>query len=138
MAKVGTNASRSTKQRAAIDAALERSENFKSAQQLFEMLRLEGESIGLTTVYRNLQSMAGRGEVDVLRREDGEAIYRRCDSSDHHHHLVCRRCGKSIELENDEIERWTKDVAARHEFSEVTHDLVLFGTCKACGLSGSE
>jgi Fur family ferric uptake transcriptional regulator len=48
---------------------------------------------------------------------------------------VCRHCGNSIELENDEIERWTKDVADRYEFSEVTHDLVLFGTCKTCGLA---
>lgn len=132
MARAQPTASRSTRQRAAISGVLEKAETFKSAQDLFETLRLEGERIGLTTVYRNLQSMASRGEVDVLRREDGETIYRMCNSSDHHHHLVCRECGVAIELENDEIERWTRDVAKRHRFSEVTHDLVLFGVCKNC------
>jgi Fur family ferric uptake transcriptional regulator len=136
VAQIQTTASRATRQRAAIRAALEQAEAFQTAQELFETLRLAGEKIGLTTVYRNLQSMASRAEVDVLRREDGEAIYRRCDSEEHHHHLVCRSCGTSVELENAEIERWTKDVARRHRFADVTHDLVLFGVCDGCRVEG--
>jgi Fur family ferric uptake transcriptional regulator len=124
--------SRATRQRAAISAALEQADTFQTAQELFEALRLEGQKIGLTTVYRNLQSMATRGEVDVLRREDGESIYRRCEMDEHHHHLVCRECGVSVELENAEIERWTTDVAKGHRFTDVTHDLVLFGVCSEC------
>ena len=126
------SASRATKQRSAIAAALEGMDTFLSAQELFETLRAAGHKIGLTTVYRNLQSMATRGEVDVVRRDDGEAIYRRCDSDAHHHHLVCRSCGYSVELENQEIERWTKTVSRRHRFTEVTHDLELFGVCRDC------
>jgi Fur family ferric uptake transcriptional regulator len=132
MAQNQTGVSRATRQRAAISSALEQADSFQTAQELFEALRLEGQKIGLTTVYRNLQSMATRGEVDVLRREDGEAIYRRCESDGHHHHLVCRECGMSVELENAEIERWTTEVAHGHRFSEVTHDLVLFGLCSKC------
>jgi Fur family ferric uptake transcriptional regulator len=138
MIQTQTTASRATRQRAAISAALEQAEAFQTAQELFETLRLDGEKIGLTTVYRNLQSMASRGDVDVLRREDGEAIYRRCNSEEHHHHLVCRNCGKSVELENAEVERWTKDVARRHRFADVTHDLVLFGICDECVTRGEK
>jgi Fur family ferric uptake transcriptional regulator len=127
-----TTTSRATKQRAAITAALDHAQNFQSAQELFEALRLKGHKIGLTTVYRNLQSMVARGDVDVLRREDGEAIYRRCETDEHHHHLVCRNCGVSVELENEKIEGWADAISRRHGFSDVTHDLELFGTCGGC------
>jgi Fur family ferric uptake transcriptional regulator len=132
MAKAPSTASRATKQRAAIAAALEQAETFQSAQELFETLRLKGHRIGLTTVYRNLQSMVTRGDVDLLRREDGEAIYRHCDTAEHHHHLVCRSCGVSVEIENEKIEDWADTVSRRHGFSDVTHDLELFGTCGGC------
>lgn len=124
--------SRGTRQRAAIADAMNEVESFLSAQELHALLKQRGVSIGLTTVYRNLQAMAERGEVDVVRRSDGEAVYRMCATDDHHHHLVCRSCGFSVEIENDEVERWTERAARRHGFSEVSHDLELFGLCGAC------
>ncbi|CPW61167.1 Putative ferric uptake regulator FurB [Mycobacteroides abscessus] len=83
---------RSTRQRAAITALLKRTDEFKSAQDLHDELKRDGEGIGLTTVYRTLQSMSTSGEVDVLRNDTGESVYRRC-SDGHHHHLVCQSCG---------------------------------------------
>ncbi|HLT85715.1 MAG TPA: transcriptional repressor [Phototrophicaceae bacterium] len=80
-----------TRQRAAVSALLERTEDFRSAQQLHESLRESGDTIGLATVYRTLQGLVETGEVDVLRADDGETLYRRCESDKHHHHLVCRR-----------------------------------------------
>jgi Fur family ferric uptake transcriptional regulator len=103
-----------------------------SAQELFETMRSRGDKIGLTTIYRNLQSMVGKGELDVVRRADGESIYRRCDTEGHHHHLVCRNCGFTVELENDELERWTRAAASRYDFVDVTHDVELFGICSSC------
>ena len=84
---------RSTKQRAAVSAALNEVDEFRSAQELHDMLKHRGDSVGLTTVYRTLQSLADAGEVDALRTSEGETVYRRCSSGDHHHHLVCRVCG---------------------------------------------
>ena len=63
-----------------------------------------GEGIGLTTVYRTLQTLADGGEVDVLRTGSGEAVYRRCATAHHHHHLVCRRCGATVEIEGPAVE----------------------------------
>jgi Fur family ferric uptake transcriptional regulator len=123
---------KATRQRAAISSVIDDLGSFVSAQQLHEQLRRRGERVGLTTVYRNLQAMTERGEVDVLRREDGEAVYRRCGTYEHHHHLVCRSCGYSVELENEDLESWTRRAARRHGFSDVTHDLELFGFCEAC------
>src|SRR5690606_13589869 len=85
-------APRATRQRAAVAAALDEVGEFRSAQELHDLLKHRGDSVGLTTVYRTLQSLVDAGEVDVLRTDDGEAMYRRC-SRGHHHHLVCRSCG---------------------------------------------
>jgi Fur family ferric uptake transcriptional regulator len=126
---------KATRQRSAVQEALGSAGGFRSAQQLFDSLRSSGVQIGLTTVYRTLQSLTESGEVDCVRREDGESIYRRCDSEQHHHHLVCRVCGWSVEIENDEVERWAARAASKHGFSEVSHDIEVFGVCSDCGRS---
>ncbi|MGH2828056.1 MAG: Fur family transcriptional regulator [Actinomycetota bacterium] len=123
---------RSTKQRAAIKEVLEAAAGFRSAQELHDDLRAQGRRVGLTTVYRNLQALAQAGEVDVLRANDGEVIYRRCKSGEHHHHLVCTECGTSVEVASDEIERWAARVAQSHGFTPVEHTAEVFGICATC------
>jgi len=122
---------RSTKQRAAVAKLLEQLDDFRSAQDLHEELRTRGEGIGLTTVYRTLQSLADAGEIDVLRIDTGEAVYRRC-SRHHHHHLVCRNCGHTVEVEGPAVEKWAEKVAAENGFTEVSHTVEVFGTCAEC------
>ncbi|MDI2127489.1 Fur family transcriptional regulator [Yinghuangia seranimata] len=125
---------RSTRQRTAVSSLLDEVEDFRSAQDLHDLLKQRGESVGLTTVYRTLQSLADAGEVDVLRTQDGEAVYRRC-SQGHHHHLVCRVCGRTVEVEGPAVERWAGRVAAEHGFTDVSHELEIFGTCGPCTLA---
>lgn len=125
---------RSTKQRTAVSSLLDEVEDFRSAQDLHDLLKQRGESVGLTTVYRTLQSLADAGEVDVLRTQDGEAVYRRC-SQGHHHHLVCRVCGRTVEVEGPAVERWAGRVASEHGFTDVSHELEIFGTCGPCTLA---
>jgi Fur family ferric uptake transcriptional regulator len=123
---------RTTRQRTAVAELLERVDGFKSAQDLHDLLRAAGASVGLTTVYRHLQSLADAGQVDVLRNPDGEAVYRRCPTDAHHHHLVCRVCGRSVEVEGPEVEAWASSIAAQHGFTEVSHTVEVFGTCGEC------
>jgi Fur family ferric uptake transcriptional regulator len=123
---------RSTRQRAAVASALAEVDEFRSAQELHDMLKHRGDSVGLTTVYRTLQSLADAGEVDVLRTSDGESVYRRCSSEDHHHHLVCRSCGKAVEVEGPAVERWADAVAREHGYVDIGHTLEIFGTCGDC------
>ena len=122
---------RATKQRGAITATLQRCDEFKSAQELHEQLRSDGASIGLTTVYRNLQAMAEAGTVDTLRTDSGEALFRLC-SGEHHHHLVCRACGHTVEVIDRDVELWSAKIAAAHGFTEVTHTVEIFGRCADC------
>jgi Fur family ferric uptake transcriptional regulator len=123
---------RPTRQRSAVARALGGSETFRSAQEVHDDLLHDGDKVGLTTVYRTLQAMANAGEVDVLRTDDGEAVYRRCRSEAHHHHLVCRSCGRTVELAADEVEAWTAKVARRHGFRDASHVLEVFGVCGPC------
>lgn len=123
---------RPTRQRAAIARALEKAGGFRSAQSLYEEMRGRGDRVGLTTVYRNLQALAESGEVDVLRTDGGEAIYRRCSTEDHHHHLVCTSCGSSVELEAEAVEIWAERAATRHGFTRVQHTAEVFGLCSGC------
>jgi Fur family ferric uptake transcriptional regulator len=122
---------RRTRQRAAVDEILSHLEEFRTAQQIHDVLRHQGDSVGLTTVYRTLQAMVDSGELDALRTDDGETAYRRC-SSGHHHHLVCRSCGRTVEVSGPAVERWASAVADEHGFREVRHDLEIFGTCRSC------
>jgi Fur family ferric uptake transcriptional regulator len=122
---------RATRQRAAISALLDKIEDFRSAQELHDELRRRGEGIGLTTVYRTLQQMASAGVVDTLRTDTGESVYRRC-SGNHHHHLVCRACGSTVEVVGREVEKWAADVARRHGYSDVSHTIEIFGICGDC------
>ncbi|AXE26313.1 transcriptional repressor [Streptomyces globosus] len=128
---------RSTRQRAAVAAALDEVDEFRSAQELHDMLRHRGDSVGLTTVYRTLQSLADAGEVDVLRTSDGESVYRRCSTGDHHHHLVCRGCGKAVEVEGPAVEKWAESIAAEHGFVNVAHTVEIFGTCSDCAAAAA-
>ncbi|OLT54071.1 Fur family transcriptional regulator [Cellulosimicrobium sp. CUA-896] len=121
-----------TRQRAAVSDALEDVEDFRSAQQLHEILRSRGDSVGLATVYRTLQSLAEGGDVDVLRTEEGENLYRRCERREHHHHLVCRSCGRTVEIDGPTVEAWASQVGSAHGFTDIQHTIELFGTCERC------
>ncbi|MGV9411795.1 Fur family transcriptional regulator [Nocardia sp. NPDC003693] len=127
---------RSTRQRSAIAALLADIDEFRSAQELHDELRRRGEGIGLTTVYRTLQSLADAGMVDMLRTDSGESVYRQC-STGHHHHLVCRHCGSTVEVEGPTVEAWADSIAAEHGFTGISHTMEIFGTCPACSASRS-
>ncbi len=122
---------RPTRQRVAVAEALAAVDAFRSAQEIHDLLGKRGDPVGLATVYRTLQRLADAGEVDLLRTEDGEAVYRRC-SGTHHHHLVCRTCGATVEVEGPAVERWTRSIAGEHGYSDVSHTLEIFGTCGNC------
>ena len=123
---------RSTRQKRAVAAVLAETDSFRSAQELHTALRARGTHVGLTTVYNQLRALADGGEVDVFRAEDGETLYRRCRSDDHHHHVVCRVCGRTVEVAGRAVEKWAAKVAAEASFVDVRHTVEVVGTCAAC------
>jgi Fur family transcriptional regulator, ferric uptake regulator len=132
---LGRRRARVTRQGQAVDTALRDADGFRTAYDLFAELRRRGESVGLTTVYRHLKTLAEAGEIDVVHRPDGEAQYRLCvtdlspSGSGHHHHLVCRVCGKSVEVDGPEVEAWTERIARDAGYTSVSHTVEVFGLC---------
>jgi Fur family transcriptional regulator, ferric uptake regulator len=123
---------RSTRQRDAITRVLEDADNFRTAQEIHDQLKSAGERVGLTTVYRTLQALTRSGRADVLFTSEGESIYRICGTEEHHHHLVCRSCGLSVEIASDDVERWAEQTARLHGFASVTHTAEVYGECASC------
>ena len=123
---------RATWQRAAVHDILERTDGFRSAQQIHSALEAEGTRVGLATVYRNLTAMAEAGEIDQVRNAEGEALYRSCERPEHHHHIVCRSCGHTVEVSGGELEEWITSVSAAHGFTQMEHTAEFFGLCATC------
>lgn len=122
---------RNTWQREAVRGALDSTEGFVSAQALHQHLRDEGSTIGLATVYRALADLATEGDADSLQ-QDGESLYRACATDAHHHHLICRNCGRTVEIEADPVEQWAQDVAGANGFTNASHVVDIFGECAVC------
>jgi Fur family ferric uptake transcriptional regulator len=122
---------RNTPQKQAVNLALSEAIGFVSAQQLHQRLKAHGSSIGLATVYRTLIDLAQSGEADSLQSKEGEVLYRACSTA-HHHHLICRDCGLTLELEAKNLEKWADEVAADNGFSEPSHTIDIFGICSDC------
>lgn len=126
-------ARRNTPQKAAVKHALNEATGFVSAQQLHQTLKKHGSTIGLATVYRTLADLAQSGEADSLQSKDAEVLYRACTTT-HHHHLICRECGLTLEIEAQKLEKWADEVAVEHGFAKPSHNIDIFGICKACQL----
>ena len=127
-----TTRARGTRQAQALAAALAGLPGFTSAQEIHAELRRKGEHVGLATVYRHLQALSEQGNVDAIRDASGETLYRQCGTRVHHHHLTCRNCGSSVEVEGRAVEQWAERVATEAGFADVGHTVELFGLCPEC------
>lgn len=122
---------RTTKQRSQIISLLRENGTFQTAQEIHTALRAAGNSVGLATVYRNLAALAQNGEVDCIVRDNGETKYRHC-SPEHHHHLLCRACGRTVEVQAEQFEAWCRKTAGAHGFRDIAHTVEIVGTCSDC------
>ncbi len=122
---------RVTKQRVAITEVLDGLDSFRSAQDIYDIMLHRGDDVSLTTVYRTLQAMQTEGAVDSILNDEGESLYRAC-SNEHHHHLVCRNCGLTIEIAAKQVETWTHNIATEHGFTQPDHLIEITGLCEDC------
>jgi Fur family transcriptional regulator, ferric uptake regulator len=122
---------RATPQRVRVLAELVGEPNDATAQSLHDRLRRKGGGIGLATVYRTLSVLVDHGIVDALSHRPGELCYRLCGGG-HHHHLVCDRCHRVVELGECDLDAWLERAAAEHGFRPTDHRLEVTGVCAAC------
>ena len=118
---------RSTAQKALIRSALETETRFVSAKQLHRRLENEGASVGLATVYCQLNALAHIGDAATITIAETQ-LYRACSQPEHHHHLVCERCGTAVEIDPPS-ENWMRQIAASNGFEITHHVFEIFGLC---------
>lgn len=119
--------------RAAVMAALADLGCSVTAQEITDRLREQGETVGVASIYRALQLL---DELRLVRRVDvGEAVARYepvSPDGEHHHHLLCERCGKVRAFEDPELERAIDALCGRVDYTVVAHEVTLRGRCPAC------
>jgi Fur family transcriptional regulator, ferric uptake regulator len=124
--------SRNTVQRREVIGVLSQVPGFVSAQDLHTLIEREGGHIALATVYTQLKKLVQNGDVDVVMTDRGESLYRRCVVESHHHHLSCRLCGTTVEVDAPELEKWAHDIGERFGFRELRHVVEFNGVCATC------
>lgn len=122
---------RATPRRLEVLAELARERDDVTAQELWGRLRRGDSGAGLATVYRTLSLLAEAGVVDVLSHHGTEQCYRLC-ADGHHHHLVCTRCHRVVEVQECDLGGWLDEVASRHGFVATDHRVEIDGLCADC------
>ena len=122
---------RPTSRRLRVLEALSREPDDATVQQIHARLRAGGERIGLATVYRTVSLLSERGVIDALDHLPGETCYRLCGEA-HHHHLVCSRCHRVVEIRDCDLDAWLGRVASAHGFVATDHRLEVTGLCRGC------
>ena len=106
-----------------------------SAEDVHDILRTEKAEIGLATVYRTLELLSDLGILQKMEFGDGCSRYEVNDTDPtrhHHHHLICTKCGKVEEFDEDLLESLEADIERKTGFRTLDHQVKFFGVCKAC------
>jgi Fur family transcriptional regulator, ferric uptake regulator len=133
---------RETPRKRALLAVLGAADGFLSVPELHRQLRAELESqgirIGIATVYSQLRRLVEAGAVDVLLGDDGESRYWLPRREAHHHYLLCRSCGRAVEIVAAPVEEWADRLATELGFDDVTHSFEMYGMCPSCTSSAEQ
>jgi len=119
--------------RSAVIELLARQTCCLTAREITDLLREDGRDVGTATVYRALELLHSLGAVQRLDTGERFARYEAADpSGEHHHHLLCARCGRVSQFEDERLERAIAGLADRLSYRIEGHDVVLRGTCPGC------
>ncbi len=103
-----------------------------TADEVWAWVRSRDRRVSRATVYRTLALLVEGGFLEKLERGRDEALYEHVLGHRHHDHMICLDCGRILEFRNDEIERLQEEVARRHRFRMLRHQLRLEGYCSRC------
>lgn len=129
---------KTTTQRLAIlQVLLEHSRKHLTAEEIYELVKLNWPDIGLATVYRNIQLLSELNLIDRLNLDDGYVRYEigsmnADDVRHHHHHLICLECGEVLMFEDDLLENLEQTIHDTLGFKVSNHEVKLYGICKKC------
>lgn len=119
--------------RTAVVEALARHDCAVTALELDDEMRRRKPAVGRASVYRTLEQLEQLGLLQRIEVSRGVAGFERVEpDGEHHHHAICRRCGRMVPFEDASLERAIAKLSAEISFEVTDHDVVLRGTCKRC------
>jgi Fur family ferric uptake transcriptional regulator len=121
-----------TSQRDIILDVFLRTEGHSSAEELYQLVKVEDPSVGFTTVYRTLHLLVECGLAREEVMNDGRRRYEHQYNHQHHDHLICTECNDLIEFYSEEIEARQDEIARQFKFRPTHHSLRIFGVCHKC------
>ncbi|MCX7793903.1 MAG: transcriptional repressor [Thermodesulfovibrionales bacterium] len=123
---------RNTRQREEILDVFLSSGGHITVDELFDKVKKRDSSIGYATVHRNLNLLLEAGLAEEIKIGKEKTRYEQMHMREHHDHLICLKCGKFIEVVDENIENLQKKLAEKKEFFPVRHKLEIYGYCKRC------
>jgi len=121
-----------TEQRKLILEAFLKIETHVTAEELYDLIKLNYPEIGVATVYRTLKLLCECGLANELKFSDRVARYEHLFGHEHHDHLICIKCGKYTEVVDPEIETLQQKLAGKNKLQVLRHRMELYGFCEDC------
>lgn len=120
--------------RSIVDIMIKNEGKHLNSEEIYDLVKVECPEIGLATVYRTLQLLDDIGAVSKLNLDDGCCRYEinLNDETHNHHHLICKKCNKIIEVEEDLLETLEEQIEKNYGFKIFDHDVKFFGMCNSC------
>jgi len=123
---------RFTSDRRSIIRAVFDNHNHFSMDDLFVALRLKGQRVSKTTLYRNLPLLVESGLIRRVSDDSPNSRFEHILGHPHHDHLICLSCGREMEFASNEIEAAQERVCEQYGFQPVRHRLGIWGYCGEC------
>ena len=120
--------------RAIIEVLLNHENKHLSSEEIYDLVRVDCPEIGLATVYRTMQLLDEINVISKLNLDDGCVRYELSLNEDthHHHHLICSKCNKIIEVKEDLLDSIEQEIESLYKFKITNHDVKFYGLCDAC------
>ncbi|MEJ2323310.1 MAG: transcriptional repressor [Nitrospirota bacterium] len=129
---------RMTPQRSLIVDVFLKTERHVSSEDLYSLVKRKDRAVGQATVYRTLKLLSESGIAREVDFGEGLTRYEHEYGHEHHDHLICERCRKSIEVVDPRIEELQEKLARDHGFVMTSHKLDIFGLCAKCRAKGKK
>lgn len=123
---------RYTSQRQEIWDELCKTDEHRTAEEIYIALRNRKLNVSRATVYRTIEVLVKNRLARKLDVGEGMSRYEHRLNQEHHDHLICTACGRIVEFSNDHVERLQEKIADQHDFRLKRHTHQLFGLCADC------
>ncbi len=121
-----------SQRRLILKTLLEDIDKHPSAEEVYQIVRNQNPRVGLATVYRTLELFCELGILHELNFDNNCRRYELDQGDHHHHHLICLKCRKIIEFNDNALKDFEKHLNKQYDFDVIDHRIKFYGYCSEC------